>query len=89
MKRGMITSALVGAALVACAEWKPVACPLTTIWGERILLHFGAVDFRAQVFIGHPVEGHLWRPAKNSWGYGGTADTKTREGLQKTKKADQ
>ena len=34
--------------------------------------------------LGHPVEGHLWKEAKGSWGYGGIADTKTREGLEKT-----
>ena len=34
--------------------------------------------------LGHPVEGHLWNPAsKQNWGYGGTKDTATREGLQK------
>ena len=33
--------------------------------------------------LGHPVEGHLWKEAKGSWGYGGIADTKTREGLEK------
>jgi len=34
--------------------------------------------------LGHPVEGHLWKETKGSWGYGGIADTKTREGLEKT-----
>ena len=34
--------------------------------------------------LGHPVEGHLWKPASGSWGYGGIEDTKTREGLEKT-----
>ena len=34
--------------------------------------------------LGHPVEGHLWKEAKGSWGYGGIGDTKTREGLEKT-----
>ena len=35
--------------------------------------------------LGHPVEGHLWRPAKGGgWGYGGIEDTKTREGLEAT-----
>lgn len=45
--------------------------------------------------LGHPVEGHLWRDfeqgkaalcerAEDGWGYGGIADTKTREGLEKT-----
>ena len=34
--------------------------------------------------LGHPVEGHLWKTAKGSWGYGGIEDTKTREGLEKT-----
>ena len=34
--------------------------------------------------LGHPVEGHLWKEAKGSWGYGGIDDTKTREGLEKT-----
>ena len=34
--------------------------------------------------LGHPVEGHLWKEAKGSWGYGGIADTKTCEGLEKT-----
>ena len=33
--------------------------------------------------LGHPVEGHLWKEAKGSWGYGGIADTKNREGLEK------
>ena len=33
--------------------------------------------------LGHPVEGHLWKEAKGSWGYGGIDDTKTREGLEK------
>ena len=33
--------------------------------------------------LGHPVEGHLWKEAKGSWGYGGIEDTKTREGLEK------
>lgn len=32
MKRGMMTSALVGAALVACAEWKPAAAPF--VYGQ-------------------------------------------------------
>ena len=31
--------------------------------------------------LGHPVSNHLWKAA-NSWGYGGVADTATREGLQ-------
>ncbi len=34
--------------------------------------------------LGHPVEGHLWKEAKGSWGYGGIDDTKTRDGLEKT-----
>ena len=34
--------------------------------------------------LGHPVEGHLWKEAKGSWGYGGVEDTKTRAGLEKT-----
>ena len=34
--------------------------------------------------LGHPVEGHLWKAASGSWGYGGIEDTKTREGLEKT-----
>ena len=34
--------------------------------------------------LGHPVDGHTWRDAKGSWGYGGIADTATREGLEKT-----
>ena len=34
--------------------------------------------------LGHPVEGHLWKGASGSWGYGGIEDTKTREGLEKT-----
>ena len=34
--------------------------------------------------LGHPVEGHLWKEATGSWGYGGVEDTKTREGLEKT-----
>ena len=37
--------------------------------------------------LGHPVDGHLWRTnpgGRGNWGYGGTDDTKTREGLQKT-----
>ena len=34
--------------------------------------------------LGHPVEGHLWKEAKGSWGYGGIEDTKTRSGLEKT-----
>ena len=34
--------------------------------------------------LGHPVEGHLWKEASGSWGYGGIEDTKTREGLEKT-----
>ena len=34
--------------------------------------------------LGHPVEGHLWKTTKGSWGYGGIEDTKTREGLEKT-----
>ncbi len=34
--------------------------------------------------LGHPVSNHLWRVAKENWGYGGTADTATLEGLEKT-----
>ena len=34
--------------------------------------------------LGHPVEGHLWKPASGNWGYGGVEDTKMREGLEKT-----
>ena len=43
--------------------------------------------------LGHPVEGHLWRAFDQSrdlakqtgdWGYGGIADTKTPDGLEKT-----
>jgi len=33
--------------------------------------------------LGHAVKGHQWNEAK-SWGYGGTGDTATREGLEKT-----
>ena len=33
--------------------------------------------------LGHAVEGHTWKPSSKSWGYGGTGDTATREGLQK------
>ena len=44
--------------------------------------------------LGHPVAGHLWRDfdqgkaalgekTEGGWGYGGIADTKTREGLEK------
>ncbi len=33
--------------------------------------------------LGHPVEGHLWKPASGNWGYGGIKDTATREGLEK------
>ena len=37
--------------------------------------------------LGHAVPGHLWKESedgKGNWGYGGTADTATREGLEKT-----
>ena len=34
--------------------------------------------------LGHPVTGHLWREAKENWGYGGIEDTKTRGGLAQT-----
>ena len=34
--------------------------------------------------LGHPVSNHLWRVATENWGYGGTADTATREGLEST-----
>ncbi len=34
--------------------------------------------------LGHPVKGHLWRETERNWGYGGTQDTRTREGLEKT-----
>ena len=37
--------------------------------------------------LGHAVPGHLWnetKDGKGNWGYGGTDDTKTREGLEKT-----
>ena len=34
--------------------------------------------------LGHPVKGHLWREVKENWGYGGIADTATREGLAQT-----
>ena len=34
--------------------------------------------------LGHPVTGHLWRETTENWGYGGSDDTKTREGLAKT-----
>ena len=34
--------------------------------------------------LGHPVAGHLWKEEKGSWCYGGTDDTKTRDGLEKT-----
>lgn len=45
--------------------------------------------------LGHPVEGHVWRcfdqgkaalgeKSDGDWGYGGIADTKTRDGLEKT-----
>ena len=49
-----------------------------------------AVNDRRVSFLGEfggldqPVEGHLWKPASGSWGYGGIEDTKTREGLEKT-----
>jgi len=33
--------------------------------------------------LGHPVAGHLWNEqGKGNWGYGGTKDTATREGLE-------
>ena len=32
--------------------------------------------------LGHPVEGHVWKTAKDSWGYGGIEDTRTPEGLE-------
>ena len=32
--------------------------------------------------LGHPVSNHLWRVATANWGYGGTSDTATREGLE-------
>lgn len=32
--------------------------------------------------LGHPVEGHLWKPESVSWGYGGVDDTKTLHGLE-------
>ena len=37
--------------------------------------------------LGQPVEGHLWKVSKDgrgNWGYGGTKDTATKEGLEKT-----
>lgn len=45
--------------------------------------------------LGHPVQGHVWRyfdqgkaalgeKSGGDWGYGGIADTKTRDGLEKT-----
>ena len=37
--------------------------------------------------LGHPVTGHLWKEdpgGKGNWGYGGIADTKTRDGLEKS-----
>ena len=34
--------------------------------------------------LGHSVDGHLWNPKANNWGYGGMGDTSTREGLEKT-----
>ena len=37
--------------------------------------------------LGHPVDGHLWKPMKDgkgNWGYGGLERTATREGLMKT-----
>ncbi|MBR2837980.1 MAG: beta-galactosidase [Kiritimatiellae bacterium] len=37
--------------------------------------------------LGHAVPGHLWKESadgKGNWGYGGTEDTATREGLEKT-----
>ena len=43
--------------------------------------------------LGHPVNEHLWRDSdrgriaetkSKNWGYGGIADTETREGLEKT-----
>ena len=34
--------------------------------------------------LGHAVKGHLWRDASRSWGYGGTDDTATPEGLEST-----
>ena len=35
--------------------------------------------------LGHAVRGHLWKPDGNGgWGYGGTKDTDTPEGLEKT-----
>jgi len=33
--------------------------------------------------LGHAVEGHTWKASSKGWGYGGTDDTATREGLQK------
>ena len=34
--------------------------------------------------LGHPVVDHLWKTGGKNWGYGGTKDTDTREGLEKT-----
>ena len=34
--------------------------------------------------LGHAVKGHLWRDTDKNWGYGGTDDTATSEGLEKT-----
>ena len=33
--------------------------------------------------LGQPTPGHMWKEAGGSWGYGGVADTSTREGLEK------
>ncbi len=33
--------------------------------------------------LGQLVEGHLWNPKAGNWGYGGTKDTATKEGLEK------
>jgi beta-galactosidase len=34
--------------------------------------------------LGHAVPNHVWQSERKVWGYGGTDDTATREGLQKT-----
>ncbi len=34
--------------------------------------------------LGHAVSNHLWQSERKIWGYGGTADTSTKEGLLKT-----
>ena len=34
--------------------------------------------------LGHAVSNHVWTSERKTWGYGGTDDTATREGLEKT-----